>query len=102
MKKFLVICTILAVGVFVLNGVITQASIQDSFMTKAAQDGMTEVALGNLALQKSQNEQVRSFAQQIVTDHTSANQELTALAASKNVTLPTDIDTKHRSMVDKL
>jgi putative membrane protein len=102
MKKILALNVILAVAFFVLNGVITQASNQDSFMREAAQSGMAEVMLGNLALQKSQNEQVRSFAQQMVTDHTAANQELTALAASKNVTLPTEVNLKHRNAVNKL
>src|SRR5215204_3828966 len=102
MKKIFALCTVLAVAFFVLNGIITQASNQDSFMTEAAQSGMAEVMLGNLALQKSQNEQVRSFAQQVVTDHTAANTELTTLAASKNVTLPTAVSSKHRSAGGKL
>jgi predicted outer membrane protein len=63
---------------------------------------MAEVMLSNIALQKTQNEQVRAFAQQMVTDHTAANQELATLAASKNVTLPTEADNKHRSAADKL
>jgi putative membrane protein len=102
MKKFLALCTILAVNIFVLNGVITQASNQDSFYTEAAQSGMAEVALGNLALQKSTSDQIKTFAQQMVTDHTAANQELTSLAAGKNVTLPTEMDAKHKSAMDKL
>lgn len=102
MKKIIALGTVLAVVVFVLNGVISQASIQDSFYREAAQSGMAEVALGNLALQKSQNEQVRDFAQRMVTDHTASNQELTTLAASKNITLPTDMDAKHRNAMDKL
>jgi putative membrane protein len=102
MRKIFTLCTVLAVTFFVLNGVITQASNQDSFWNEAAQSGMAEVMLSNLALQKSQNEQVRTFAQQMVTDHTAANSELTSLASTKNVTLPTDVDSKHRSAMDKL
>src|SRR5215203_5870745 len=102
MKKIIALCTVLAVTFFVLNGVITQASNQDSFMMRAARSSTAEVMLSNLALQKTQNEQVRSFAQQMVTDHTAANSELATLAASKNVTLPTDVDSKHRSAMDKL
>ena len=102
MKKIIALSTALAVVFFVLNGVITQASNQDSFYREAAQSGMAEVALGNLALQKSQNEQIRNFAQQMVTDHTASNEELKTLAASKNVTLPTDMANKHRNAVNKL
>ena len=102
MRKTIALSTILAITVFVLNGFIAQASNQDSFMREAAESGMAEVMLGNLALQKSQNEQVRSFAQQMVSDHTAANEELKALAASKNVTLPTDVKAKHRNAMNKL
>jgi putative membrane protein len=102
MKKIITLCTVLAIAFFVLNGVITQASNRDSFMMNAAASGMAEVMLGNLALQKSQNEQVKSFAQQMVTDHTAANEELKALAASKNVALPTTPEAKHTSALNKL
>ncbi|HEY8558997.1 MAG TPA: DUF4142 domain-containing protein [Pyrinomonadaceae bacterium] len=102
MRKIFALTTVLAVALFVLNGVIAQASIQDSFMAKAAQSSMAEVMLSNIALQKSQNEQVRNYAQQMVTDHTAANAELSSLAASKNVTLPTQPDAKHQSAANKL
>src|SRR4029079_5565623 len=78
------------------------ATVKDDFWTDAAMDGMTEVALGNLALQRAQSDSVKQFAQQMVTDHTAANTELTQLAAGKNVTLPTALDAKHQAMVDKL
>lgn len=64
--------------------------------------GLAEVQLSQLALQRASSEQIRSFAQQMVTDHTATNQELTQLAASKNITLPTDTDAKHRAVAEKL
>lgn len=102
MKKVFALFAVLVVAVFVLNGYITQASNQDKFWMEAAQGGMAEVALGNLALQKSQNEQVRQFAQTVVDDHMKANDELKTLAASKNVTLPTDVNAKQKSTMNKL
>lgn len=102
MKKFYAACVSLAAAFFVLNGFITQASNQDRFWNDAAQMGLAEVALSNLALQKSQNEQVRSFAQRMVDDHTAVNSELTQLAGTKNVTLPTTPDQKHQSAMEKL
>ena len=59
------------------------------FMVKAASGGMLEVELGKMALQKASSPQVKKFAQQMVDDHTKANAELKALAAKKNITLPT-------------
>ena len=95
---FTCLTLIAASSIFLTTG----ASVKDDFWTEAAMDGMTEVAVGNLALQRAQNESVKQFAQRMVTDHTAANTELTQLAASKSVTLPTTIDAKHQAMVDKL
>ena len=58
------------------------------FMVKAASGGMLEVELGKIALEKASSPQVKKFAQQMVDDHTKANEELKALAAKKNITLP--------------
>ena len=78
------------------------ASVQDNFWTNAARGGMAEVELGKLAAGKAQNAEVKSFAQKMVTDHTKANEELKALAAKKNVTLPTGMDSAHQSMMTNL
>lgn len=59
-----------------------------SFLDDAAHNGHAEVKSSQLALTKAQNPKVRAFAQQMVDDHTKANQELAALAASKNVRVP--------------
>jgi putative membrane protein len=74
----------------------------DKFVTKAAQTGMAEVELGKLALEKSQNAEVRAFAQRMVKDHGKANEELKTIAQGKNVTVPKTLDAKHQSMVDAL
>lgn len=102
MRKILAFYAVLAIGAFVLNGVITQASNQDSFWNDAAQAGMAEIMLGNLALQKSSNDEVKQFAQKIVDDHTAAGNELKSLASSKSMTLPTDVNAKQKATYDKL
>lgn len=66
------------------------ANAADStFMTRAASDGMAEVGMGQLALEKSSEASVKQLAQRIVDDHTKANDQLRALAQAKQVTLPT-------------
>lgn len=87
-----------AMATFVFGSI----AYQNSFYTEAAQSGMAEVMLGNLALQKTQNEQIKQFAQQMIAEHTTANNELKDLAASKNVTLPTAVSNKQQSAYDKL
>ena len=72
------------------------------FVTKAAQDGMAEVAVGKIALAKSQDPGVRSFAQRMVTDHSKANAELATLAKSKGIDAPKELDAEHKAMVDAI
>jgi putative membrane protein len=63
-------------------------SPDSSFIKSAAEGGMSEVELGQLAQQKATNPAVKDFGAMMVTDHTAANDKLKALAASKQVTLP--------------
>jgi putative membrane protein len=71
------------------------------FAMTAAQDGMTEVELGRLAVQKGTSDAVKQFGQRMIDDHTNANQQLMQLASSKGMTLPTTLDAKHQAMVTK-
>ena len=59
-----------------------------TFMKKAAKGGMFEVAMGNLAEQNGQSDDVKSFGKRMVDDHSKANDELKKIAAEKNVKLP--------------
>jgi putative membrane protein len=72
------------------------------FMRTAAMDGLAEVEHGRLAAQNASAADVKQFAQRMVDDHSKANEELKGLAAQKNVTLPAELDQKHRAMQDKL
>lgn len=74
----------------------------NDFILAAAQGGMTEVKLGELAAQKAIREDVRAFGQMMVKDHTTINGELKALAVQKGVTLPESLDATHQGMVDKM
>src|ERR1044071_6934090 len=60
-----------------------------TFMKKAAKGGTMEVAMGQVAEQKGQSEDVKSFGKRMVTDHSKANDELKSIAAKKGVQLPT-------------
>jgi putative membrane protein len=78
------------------------ASADRQFIMEAARGGMAEVELGQLASDKAQSDAVKQFAQRMVTDHGKANDELKSLAQSKNVTLPAELDAKHKSTKDRL
>ncbi|WPU95660.1 DUF4142 domain-containing protein [Mucilaginibacter sabulilitoris] len=64
------------------------AEEDSQFAVKAANGGMAEVELGQLAQEKSKDARVKSFGAMMVADHSKANDELKALATSKNITLP--------------
>ena len=63
---------------------------------------MAEVETAKLALSKSQSAEVKAFAQQMVDDHGQALQKVQALAQARGVTLPTEVDAKHKAMAAKL
>lgn len=67
-----------------------------------AAGNMAEIEMAKLADGKSQNDQVKTFARQMIDDHTKALTEIQQLATTKGVTLPTEIDKKHKAMADKL
>lgn len=73
-----------------------------TFVMKAAQGGMTEVQLGQLAADKGTSQGVKDFGSKMVTDHGNANSELISIASSKGITLPDKLDAQHQAMVDKL
>lgn len=73
-----------------------------AFMLAAAQGGMTEVKLGELAVQNGARDDVKSFGKMMVKDHTAINNDLKALAMEKGVSLPASLDVKHQGMVDKM
>jgi putative membrane protein len=72
------------------------------FIEKAAEGGMAEVQLGQMAAQKASDPQVKQFAQRMVEDHSKANDKLKQVAASKNVTLPTEVPSSAKREEDKL
>ena len=75
--------------VLLLPFVVSAADIPDlKFYRDAAEGGMAEVAMGNLAQQKAHSQSVKDFGAQMVKDHSAANEKLKALAESKNITLP--------------
>jgi putative membrane protein len=80
----------------------TVVTADQNFILAAAQGGMTEVKLGDLAAQNGTRADVKEFGQMMVKDHSAINADLKALASQKGVTLPDSLDTKHQGMVDKL
>ena len=69
-----------------------QTNVPDRlFTTLAAQGGMAEVELGKLAQQRSRNEAVTVFAQQMIDDHGKSNAQLMGLAKQAGLPLPSEL-----------
>lgn len=72
------------------------------FLKEAAEDGMAEVRLGEMAKQQASQPQVKDLGTQMIADHTKANEELKSIAAKKGLTFPSDVDSKHKTKVERL
>jgi putative membrane protein len=72
------------------------------FVQKAMQGSMAEVQLGQLTLQKSNNDQVKQFAQKMIDDHTRLNQDMKPVAQQLGVSAPAQVSKKDRQTMAKL
>lgn len=88
----------------------TQASTTGAQLVKSdqrllidlAQANLAEIEAARLAQDKTQNQEVKNFAQQMINDHTKALQEVQQLAQARGVTLPTEADARHKRMAQRL
>lgn len=79
------------VGLSMVLGVASwqaMAASSDDFVEAATESGIAEVVTGKLAQEKSQNGEIKTFAQQMVTDHTQANQKLADIARKLDIEVP--------------
>ncbi len=74
------------------------------FVKKAAMSDMYEVQAGQIAAQKGQADAVKQFGQHMVDAHTQTTQELKGIVQAENikVDLPTELDAKHKALIDGL
>jgi len=93
---------LLCAGLLTTSALAADVSTSDkALVMKAAQGGMTEVQLGQIASKKGSSPEVKDFGSKMVADHGKANDELKAIASSKNITIPDKLDAKHQAMVNK-
>ncbi|HEY5371554.1 MAG TPA: DUF4142 domain-containing protein [Hanamia sp.] len=72
------------------------------FSKDAAQGGMMEVELGNIAMKNGGTQAVKEFGKMMVDDHTKINDQLKDLASKKNVDLPATVSDHQQKDIDKL
>jgi putative membrane protein len=86
-----------------VNSALNIAPSTADFVKEVAISDMFEVASSKLAQDKG-NEPEKTFASQMITDHTKTSTELKGLVSSGKVKveLPTALDSSHQSKLDKL
>ena len=72
------------------------------FLVEAANGGMAEVQLGNLAQQAAASQAVKDFGKMMVQDHSKANDVVKALAMQRDVTLPDSVGGDAAKMIADL
>jgi len=86
-----------------VNSALGVAPTTEDFVKEAAISDMFEIESNKLAEQKGTSQE-KTFARQMVTDHTKTSTELKSMVTGGKVkaTLPTEIDSSHQSKLDKL
>ena len=73
-----------------------------SFAVVAASSGLFEIRSSEQALTKANRQETKNFAQQMITEHQKANQELKTLLTAKNQRISTELLPEHQRMYSKL
>ncbi len=69
------------------------------FVDFAAQTDMLEAHLGQMAQDQAARQDVKDYAQMLVTDHTSDYQQLQGITTKANLTAPTALDAESNKMI---
>jgi putative membrane protein len=78
------------------------APADSMFVRKAAEGGMAEVKLGELAKERASNPAVKNFGDRMVRDHSKAGDQLKLIASKKGVTLRDSMNAKDKALYDRL
>jgi putative membrane protein len=80
----------------------TKSSTDENFAKKAAQGGMAEVKLGQLAEERGSNPAVKNFGRRMVQDHSKANEQLKSATSKESTPLPNELDKSDQATYDRL
>lgn len=69
-----------------------------NFVVRAAIVNMSEMELAQLAVEKSEDPAVKTFAEQLIHHHRAALNDLKQVAIQQNVSVPGTVDEEHRKL----
>ncbi len=73
-----------------------------AFVAAAAASGMAEVTISQMVEQRSQNQQIKEFAQKMVEEHNRANLELRQIAAARQIAIPVQLQFTDQAAAEAL
>jgi len=73
-----------------------------TFMKDAAIGDLAEVQLGQMAQAKASNPAVKRFGERMIKDHSDASDKLKNIAESQHISLPYEVDAKHKDQAAAL
>ncbi|MBB4067215.1 DUF4142 domain-containing protein [Gellertiella hungarica] len=75
---------------------------KNSFASAVASSNQLEIVTSQMALKRASSSEVKSFAQQMIDDHTKAGEEFAAAVKQEGLSAPEALMPKHQSMVQEL
>ncbi len=93
-------CAVFAIAL--VGSAVAQSHSDKEFMEKASQGDVTEVEMAKLALQKSQNPDVRAFATRMIHDHQTLGKKMAPLMAEAGLKPSMSMNTEHQRLYNKL
>lgn len=73
------------------------AAQDKTFVMKASEGSMAEIAMSKLALRKSKNDEVKTYAQKMIDDHTMLLNSMKPIADQMGVQPPTKLNPTHQA-----
>jgi putative membrane protein len=84
------------------SGMNTGPAVDKAFVKKALEGNEAEIQMGQLALQKSSDDQVKQFAQRMVDDHGKMQEQLKPVAQQMGVKVPDGPSKGQMKKMDKM
>ncbi len=78
------------------------AAQDKQFLTKAAEGNMAEIAMSKVALKKSKNDEVKTYAQKMIDDHTTMISNMKPVADKLGVQPPAKLNAEHQAEAARL
>ena len=109
MRKYFILCFSILGTLCITNSTlygqqdtVTTETIDQAFIDKAVNLNRFKVAIASQAIERSKNDDVKQFAQTLLTDHRRVLEEIEQAATAKKLILPAKMDENHASILKSM